>query len=88
MPDPFKFGNTSRTEPGLLGPGAISLDLLLAKEFRFTESTKLQLRSEFYNAMNHFNPGKPNATIGNAAVGTITGGSGGRTIQISMKLHF
>jgi hypothetical protein len=88
LPAPFTWGNTSRTEPALRGPGLFSLNVLLAKEFRISESVKLQFRSEFYNAFNHFNPGTPNTTIGFAGVAAITGGNGGRNVQLSLKLSY
>jgi hypothetical protein len=88
LPAPFTLGNTSRTEPWLRGPGLINLDILMAKEFRFTEEVKLQFRSEFYNAMNHFNPTNPNTTIGFAGVGAMTTGNAGRNIQLSLKLFY
>lgn len=88
LPAPFTFGNTSRTEPWLREPGDFSFDVMLAKEFRIAEQKRVQFRSEFFNATNHFNPGTPNTTIGGPAVGTITGGSGGRSIQLSLKLYY
>jgi len=88
LPEPFTFGNTSRTEPRLHEPGVMNLDAMLAKEFRLTETKRLQLRSELTNALNHFNPGAPNTTIGAPAVGTITGGSGGRSLQLALKLYY
>lgn len=88
LPDPYTFGNTSSTEPNLRGPGQFDCDFLLAKEFRLTESVKLSFRSEFYNALNHFNPDNPNTTIGDAGVAVITSGNDGRRIELSLKLHF
>jgi len=87
-PPQFTFGNSSRTEPRLREPGALDLDFLLAKEVRFSESKRLQLRSEFFNALNHYNPGTPNTVIGNAAVTQITTGNPGRTIQLSLRLYY
>ncbi|MBI3679591.1 MAG: TonB-dependent receptor [Acidobacteria bacterium] len=87
-PAPFAFGNTSRTEPSLREPGQFSFDFLLAKEFRVTETKRFEVRAEFFNAANHFNPGAPNATIGHPAVATITAGNAGRTIQLSAKFHY
>jgi hypothetical protein len=66
----------------------ISLDMLLAKEFRLRESLKLQFRTEAYNALNHFNPGTPNTQIGFAGVAAITTGNAGRNIQLALKLLF
>jgi hypothetical protein len=88
LPEPYTFGNTSSTEPGLQAPGQFNCDLLLAKEFRLTDTKKLALRSELSNALNHFNPGSPDTTIGGPGVGVITTGNSGRTIQLALKLHF
>jgi hypothetical protein len=88
LPAPFTLGNTSRTEPGIRGPGQFNLDVLMAKQFRFSEAVRLQFRAEFYNALNHFNPGTPNTTIGFAGVAAITGGNGGRNVQLSLKLSY
>jgi hypothetical protein len=38
--------------------------------------------------LNHFNPGTPNTTIGAPGLGTITGGNGGRGLQLALKLHY
>ena len=88
QPAPFTFGNDSRTEPGLREPGAFSFDALLAKEFRFTEKRRMEFRAEAVNILNHFNPGTPNTSIGNPAAGTITSGSGGRTMRLILKLYY
>ena len=88
LPEPYTFGNTSATEPNLRGPGSFDCDVLLAKEFRLGDNTKLSFRSEFSNALNHFNPGDPNTTISDPGVGVITTGNNGRTLQLSLKLAF
>lgn len=87
-PAPYTFGNTSRTEPRLREPGVFSLDTMFAKEFSLSEKKRLQFRSELFNLMNHFNPGAPNTMIGYRAAGQITSGSGGRSIQLSLKLYY
>ena len=83
------FGNDSRTEPCAAGPGMVNSNLLLAKQFHIREALRLQLRGEFFNAFNHFNPGQPNSTIGNPAAGKITSAQGSpRIVQLSMRLTF
>lgn len=89
VPSPNTFGNTSRTEPCASGPGLANIDLLLAKQFRLFETVQLNLRAELFNALNHFNPGTPNSTVGNPALGRITSAQGGpRTGQLSLRLVF
>ena len=88
-PTPNMFGNTSRTEPCVSGPGLVNFDLLLAKQFRLRETVRLNLRGEFFNSFNHFNPGNPNSTIGNPGVGRINSAQGSaRTGQLSLRLVF
>jgi hypothetical protein len=52
----FIFGNTSRTAPyNLYGPGNYGLDLSLRRSFalHITESSRLSLQADMYNATNH-----------------------------------
>lgn len=89
VPAPNTFGNASRSESCVRGPALWNVDFLLAKQFNFTERVRLSVRSEFFNALNHFNPANPNAQIGNPAAGTISGAQGGpRTLQLSLRLGF
>jgi hypothetical protein len=77
-----------------LGPGLAELDLSLAKDIAIAERMKLQLRSEFFNIMNHANFGTPNAIVfsGTAispSAGLITAtATTSRQIQFGMKLIF
>ncbi len=88
LPDAFTFGNTSRTEPDLRESGAVNLSAMLVKEFRITERTRVQVRAESFNALNHFNAGTPATTIGVGGGGTITSGGSGREMQLSLKLLY
>jgi hypothetical protein len=88
LPPAFTFGNDSRTEPQMRGPGAFNLNGLLGKEFRIDEKRIVEFRAEFTNALNHFNPGMPNMTVGFAGAGTITSGNSGRSVLLALKLHF
>jgi hypothetical protein len=88
LPPAFTYGNDSRTEPQMFGPGAFNLNFLLSKEFRIDEKRIVEFRGEFTNALNHFNPGMPNMTIGFAGAGTITSGNSGRSIVLALKLRF
>ena len=63
-------------------------DLAVNKNFRITEGTTLQFRSEFFNVLNHTNFGEPNQTSNSTAFGTITTTFPPRQIQFSLKLLF
>lgn len=80
------LGNSPRTVG--FGPGAISLDTSVLKDFRFTEQRYLQLRGEFFSVMNRPNFGLPNTSRGAPAFGTINGAGGARQIQIGLRLVY
>ena len=64
--------------------------------FKGEEGLRLQLRTDWFDAFNHFNLGAPGSTIGDtrdgglpvATSGKIFGGSGSRVIQLAMRLIF
>jgi hypothetical protein len=80
------FGNLGRN--AFRGPSLEQWDLAVNKDFRITETSKLQFRSEFFNILNHTNFGEPNQTSNSTAFGTITTTFPARQIQFSLKLLF
>jgi hypothetical protein len=56
----------------LTGPGQSNLDLAVVKSFRFRESGRLELRTEFFNLLNHVNLANP---ISNLSAVSSSGGS-------------
>lgn len=90
QPAPLTFGNSGRNI--LRGPALTSLDFSMGKNFPvpfLREGSKLQFRADATNVLNHPVFGNPNASIGNAAVGTITSTViGGRVIQLGARLSF
>jgi hypothetical protein len=92
LPAAGTYGNLGR---GIYtGPGLAELDLSLVKDIAATEQMKLQLRSEFFNILNHANLGTPNAIVfsGGAispSAGLITAtATTSRQIQFGLKLIF
>jgi hypothetical protein len=83
---PGTFGNFGRNV--LCGPGLISIDLGLVKNVPLAERLRLQLRGEFFNALNRVNLGVPNGTFGNANFGRISSAGDPRVVQVAMKLRF
>jgi hypothetical protein len=66
---PFAFGNEGRNS--LRGPRLTVLNLSLAKDFRFGERIRLELRSDWVNALNHPSLGIPGQTFGASNFGEI-----------------
>ncbi|HUS08140.1 MAG TPA: TonB-dependent receptor [Bryobacteraceae bacterium] len=86
-PPAFTLGNAGIGS--VMGPGYRNVDFSLAKVFRIGETRSLQFRGEFFNALNHPNPGDPGGTLGTATFGRITSTTGDpRDIQLGLKLIF
>lgn len=90
---PYTFGNSGRNI--LRGPGTKQIDLSAFKNFRFTESRRLEFRAEAFNALNTPQFNNPNAAIGFSGVAKITSAGSptvyqrtSRQIQLALKLYF
>jgi hypothetical protein len=88
VPPQFQFGNTSRTEPDVRGPGTAQLDFSLFRNISIRERVNFQIRAEAFNALNRVNFDGPNTTIGAAAAGTITSAGDARIIQLGARFTF
>lgn len=71
VPALYTYGDSGRNI--LLGPGFDTVDIALAKAFRITEGTHLELRWDTFNTTNHTNLSTPNSTVDSATAGQITG---------------
>jgi hypothetical protein len=80
------FGNLGRN--AFRAPGLEQWDLAVNKRFRITERVGLQLRSEFFNVLNHTNFGAPDTKTTDAAFGTIRTTYPPRQIQFGLKAVF
>ena len=86
-PAAFTFGNVGRNT--VYGPGRQTLDLALQREFAMTETVKVQVRAEAFNALNHANLGTPNRFVNTPQFGTITeAATPGREIQLGLRVSF
>ncbi|MGO8816903.1 MAG: carboxypeptidase regulatory-like domain-containing protein [Terriglobia bacterium] len=95
QPAPYTIGDAPRTIPWMHYPGTANADLSLFKEFsmnRLREGMHLELRTEWFNALNHPQFGNVNTTVspGNSAFGQITGpdANSPRQIQMALKFYF
>ncbi len=87
VPAAFTFGNSGRNI--LLGPGSVTFDFSLYKNFTFAEKINLQFRSEFFNVFNKANFGNPASNISvPATVGVISSAAAARVVQFGLRLTF
>src|SRR6185503_3040159 len=88
IPSPQAYGNAGRNI--LRGPGSTNIDLGFSRSFQWsgTETRRLQIRSEFFNALNHTNFGLPVHSTDSPAMGTITSAASARVIQFGARLEF
>jgi hypothetical protein len=95
LPQAGRFGTSMRNQVYL--PGLSQVDASATKNFRLFESHQIQLRAEFFNALNHVNLGAPGTNIRDPDnFGRITStsqGAGGmpgdsRVIQFGLKYNF
>lgn len=86
LPEPFTFGNVSRTLPDVRNPGIKNLDLSFFKNYTLAEGLTLQYRLEMFNALNTPQFDGPNTNIQSGNFGVITDAGPARQIQMAVKL--
>ena len=87
VPAPYTAGNAGRN---ILRTGTlVNTDLSVSKRWRFLESRDFEARVDLFNAFNHPNFGYPGGTLGTAQFGKVANTrTGGRIVEIVLKLHF
>lgn len=80
------FGNAGRNS--LVGPSAVTLSMSLTRYFQITEDHRLQLRGDFFNALNHANFNDPVNTLNSSTFGQVTTAADPRIIQVALKYSF
>jgi hypothetical protein len=89
QPAAFTFGDAPRTLGYLRSQGTINFDMTLQKYWRlWNETSKLQLRAEFYNLFNRTQFFAPGTTFGTSTFGVVPGALPARSIQFGMKLYW
>jgi hypothetical protein len=87
-PDPYTFGSTPRTLPNVRAPFYFVTNLSLARDFKFIETTRLQIRGEAFNLFNRANFSIPVTTLGAANFGVTTSTEDPRQFQIAARVYF
>jgi hypothetical protein len=82
----FKFGNSGRNV--IDGPGLISVNLSLLKNFSIHDRSRVQFRWEAFNLSNHANFSLPVIDVDVPAAATLTSAGAGRTMQFALKYLF
>jgi hypothetical protein len=85
---PGQTGNMARSV--LNGPGYFNVDAALLKTIRIKENTRVQLRMEAFNMLNHTNfaPGTQFPSITSATFGQLTSAFAARQIQFAVRFEF
>ena len=82
------FGNSGRNS--LVGPSYFDTDISLAKNFPFLprETSRTQLRADFFNLFNRVPFNNPTTSSASSAFGKITSAGAARQIQVALRLEF
>ncbi|HTS68827.1 MAG TPA: TonB-dependent receptor, partial [Terriglobia bacterium] len=92
IPPPYSVGNASRMEPNTRVPGTSNATLALFKDIplsKMREGSKLQIRAEAFNALNHPQFGGIANTFGNGNFGDVQSQVNvPRQIQMGLQLYF
>jgi len=85
----FQYGNESRTDNVLRGPGQANWDMSLYKDFPIHENVTFNFRVESFNLFNRVQFSNPNTQIGNGLVGQITSAANlPRALQFAGRFNF
>ncbi len=93
-PVPINSVSRATIRPGNVGngairePGAWNLDFSIAKHFSITERTRLQLRTDMFNAFNHTNLTGLRNNINDPLFGQLLNTRGARIIQLNARLSW
>jgi hypothetical protein len=92
-PQNFTAGNGSRVHSTLTGPGSYNHDITLNKRMAAGADRTLEFTATLLNATNHANWNQPDTRIGTAETpnfnaGKIIGSTGGRIVQLGLRLNF
>jgi hypothetical protein len=94
VPAAYTFGNESRTDPALRGPGTNNWNASIYKNTSITERFKLQFRAEAFNLFNRVQFGNPNTVATTASGASNTFGvitsqlNSPRLIQLALRLTY
>jgi hypothetical protein len=80
------FGTSGRDI--LIGPGLQNFDAGMFKDFRFSETRRINIRWEVFNSLNHANFSNPTAALSSSNFGRILSAGNPRIMQLAAKFYF
>jgi hypothetical protein len=83
---PLKFGTSGRDI--ITAPSWTNLDISAFKDFRLTESVKLQFRAEAFNAFNYVKFFPPDMSVVSPTFATLQSADRPRVMQLALRLAF
>ncbi len=80
------FGNAANGS--ITGPGLVTFDMALYKDFRITEHQAFQFRAELFNIFNHTNFNGIGTTFGASNFGQATSAADPRIVEFALRYRF
>jgi hypothetical protein len=91
QPAAYTYGTAGRNLPNVRGDHTNNFDMSLFRNITFGHEGRfnVQMRAEFFNALNHVQFGNPGLSFGNATFGVISSqGNSPRAGQLALRLQF
>lgn len=89
QPAAFTFGSAGAALPNVRGDWVKNVDFSLFKQFPFGESRRVELRGEFFNALNRTQFGLPGQGFGTGNFGVVgSQANNPRQVQVVLKVVF
>jgi len=85
-PGVYRLGTSGRNI--VSGPGFYNLDASMFKIIAVNERIKAEIRGESFSVLNNPHWSNPQTAVNNSNYGYITGASGGRGMQLGLRLSF
>jgi outer membrane receptor protein involved in Fe transport len=82
------LGNGTLGRNTFRGPGTYNTDFSIAKNFRFDETRRIQIRGDFFNVFNQDDYGNPVSNMNSANFGRNVNLWGNRSITLGAKFSF
>ncbi len=91
---PLSAVSRAPDRPGNVGngairtPGSVNLDFSVGKSLPITEHTKIQIRADMFNSLNHTNLNGLRSSLNDAFFGQLLSTAGARVVQLNARFSF